>query len=526
MITDAPVVTDTAMTADALIDPRELPDVSIVIPLADAAATLPACLDSVLGQTIGADHIEIVLIGTATGRLGRALKRFARRHPGRIRLIDELADQRPAAVRNRGIDEARGRYLMFLDGSRKLAPSALEKMVKAADRHESDVVLGGDAAATADVFTGTAYWSLSANKIYRAELLNRRDLRFPVEAASGDIEEFTAAAYIAADFVSAVPDPGTITPIDARSDTEPAAPVDRIESAARMMAYVAATLPPGAERDHLMLRHIEVDLGDATGAAMMPESEARRLDILERARELLSRYLTPEIRTKLPAPMAIRFALIERGQHAAAQRMAGRKPDAKPPKKVIENGRVYAAYPFFRDPEIGVPDEAYDITDELTITQELEDVSWKGATCTLTGYAFFEELSTRKRSTKLVLRERRSGTEHRFHVTSLPRSDQLNKLGKPRSMSGFQCRLNLRQTGDGYPIKPGLWDVYLSVGFEGVNREVRIGRQRSATVDTTARRSVLVSASSVADGHEIVATPYYTEHDNLTFEVSSRLPLS
>jgi hypothetical protein len=508
---------------EILVDPRQLPDVTVVIAAATATSTLTVCLESLLAQTIPADRLEILLIGTAPGRLGRAVNRRVRRYPDRLHAIRDTG-RSAAAARNRGIDEARGRYLMFLDGSRRLAPGALATMVETADREESDIVLAGAPRGVASVFSGAAYWSLSADKIYRAELLRRRNLRFPSGTAGGDVEEFTASAYVGADLISAVEDPATITPIDARGDA-PVPASERIASAARMMAYVEANVPDGAQRDHLMRRHFEVDLGAATGLALMSEPADQRAGILESARRLLSRHLTPEIRAALPALMTVRFALIERGHDAAALTLAARKPDAKAPKKVIEDGRVYASYPFFRDLALGVPDDAFDITDELTVTQELENLSWSGAACTLTGYAFFEELSTRKRDTRILLRERRSGAEQRFIVTSVQRLDKVNRLGKARSMCGYRCRVNLRQTGDGYPIQPGLWDVYASVSFEGVTREVRLGHQRSAKVDTTARRSIVISEASIADGHELIVMPYFTDHDNLTFEVSSRLPL-
>ncbi|MDH7487996.1 MAG: glycosyltransferase [Anaerolineae bacterium] len=85
------------------------PTVSVVIPARNAAATLPACLDALRGQTGSPPRFEVIVVddgstddtATVAEAAGARVVRIA--HAGR------------AAARNRGAEAARGALLLFTD---------------------------------------------------------------------------------------------------------------------------------------------------------------------------------------------------------------------------------------------------------------------------------------------------------------------------------------------------------------------------------------------------------------------------
>ncbi|GAA4094964.1 glycosyltransferase family 2 protein [Actinomadura miaoliensis] len=102
--------------------------VSVIIPTYNCAKTLPACLESVLGQTY--DRIEITVVDDAsTDRSADIVKRYD------CTLIELPENRGPAAARNRGILASKGGILFFLDADVALAPDAVEKCVRILREH-------------------------------------------------------------------------------------------------------------------------------------------------------------------------------------------------------------------------------------------------------------------------------------------------------------------------------------------------------------------------------------------------------
>ena len=107
---------------------------SIVIPAHNAAATLAETLDSLLAQTRG-DWEAIVVDDGSTDATPEVAKAYSARDK-RFRLLD---GGRPAegvsAARNRGIAEATGRWLLFLDADDWIEPAFVERMVGKLEAH-------------------------------------------------------------------------------------------------------------------------------------------------------------------------------------------------------------------------------------------------------------------------------------------------------------------------------------------------------------------------------------------------------
>jgi glycosyltransferase involved in cell wall biosynthesis len=100
------------------------PLVSIVIPTYNQPAFLLEALDSVFAQTFE-DYEIIVVNDGSTDDTAERLKRYG----SRIRLITQ-ENQGIGRARNRGMDEASGRYIAFLDHDDLWHPLKLESQVR------------------------------------------------------------------------------------------------------------------------------------------------------------------------------------------------------------------------------------------------------------------------------------------------------------------------------------------------------------------------------------------------------------
>ncbi|MCI9552410.1 MAG: glycosyltransferase family 2 protein, partial [Acutalibacter sp.] len=117
------------------------PFISVIIPVYNAAAYLPACLESILAQDDPA--LEVVLVDDGSTDASSAIcEQYAQEHKDWQVLHTENQGAGPA--RNTGMALARGEYLMFMDSDDLLAgPGAVGLLAELARREEADVVLGG-----------------------------------------------------------------------------------------------------------------------------------------------------------------------------------------------------------------------------------------------------------------------------------------------------------------------------------------------------------------------------------------------
>ncbi|MCD7819443.1 MAG: glycosyltransferase [Lachnospiraceae bacterium] len=121
-------------------DPCPSPKISVIIPVFNVQNYLHECLDSITKQTL--PEIEIICVddGSADAS-GTILKEYAAVDK-RIRMIEQ-ENLYAGAARNRGIREARGEYLLFLDADDFFDLSLCEKAWRKAKEEDADIVLFG-----------------------------------------------------------------------------------------------------------------------------------------------------------------------------------------------------------------------------------------------------------------------------------------------------------------------------------------------------------------------------------------------
>ena len=111
--------------------------VSIVVPVFNAENYIVQTLQSVMDQSF-TDWELILVDDLSTDRSAVLIEEFAREHPeARIRLLYQESNAGAAAARNRGVDEAQGRYIAFLDADDIWYPDKLEKQLNYMQKHEA-----------------------------------------------------------------------------------------------------------------------------------------------------------------------------------------------------------------------------------------------------------------------------------------------------------------------------------------------------------------------------------------------------
>ncbi len=114
------------------------PKISVLIPVFNTAKYLPACLDSVLSQSM--PDFEIVAVNDAsTDNSLEILSEYAAKDP-RIRIENHARNKGLLAGRLTGIRAARGKYLLFLDSDDCFLPDFLKTLWAVAEKNLADIV--------------------------------------------------------------------------------------------------------------------------------------------------------------------------------------------------------------------------------------------------------------------------------------------------------------------------------------------------------------------------------------------------
>lgn len=107
---------------------------SVIIPMYNCGPVITRCLDSI-------DYQEADIIVVDDGSMddsANIVREYQVCHPN-VRLISK-ENGGPASARNKGIVEARGTYIMFVDADDYLLPNGIERLLKIAVENNADVL--------------------------------------------------------------------------------------------------------------------------------------------------------------------------------------------------------------------------------------------------------------------------------------------------------------------------------------------------------------------------------------------------
>ncbi|MBD3859358.1 glycosyltransferase [Bacillus sp. 28A-2] len=185
-----------------------MPAISLLVAVYNTSQYVEQCLQSIAEQSFS--DIEVILVNDgSTDHSGDLLEAFAKRDE-RFRVIHQT-NQGLGAVRNRGIEEARGTYIAFVDSDDILAPHYCKALYEKAEMAGADLVVSeywiqfeqsnrtipatllahrsADKASLIEALLHGDITGFSWNKLYRRAFIEEHHIRFPLRGELENIED-------------------------------------------------------------------------------------------------------------------------------------------------------------------------------------------------------------------------------------------------------------------------------------------------------------------------------------------------
>ena len=121
-------------------DIKQSPDISIIIPVYNVENYLKRCLDSIINNTY--KNIEIICVDNGSTDGSMKILKFYEKKDDRIVVLKQLK-RGPSAARNMGLDNAKGKYISFVDADDFVSFNAYEILMEVAEKHKLDMVIFG-----------------------------------------------------------------------------------------------------------------------------------------------------------------------------------------------------------------------------------------------------------------------------------------------------------------------------------------------------------------------------------------------
>ncbi|CAM5626878.1 glycosyltransferase family 2 protein [Streptomyces badius] len=375
------------------------PDVTVVVAVYNTMPYLTECLDSLVGQSIGRERLQVVAVDDgSTDDSGKELDRFAQLYPDVFTVVHQPNSGGPAAPSNRALELATGRFVYFIGSDDHLGEEALERMVSCADANESDVVIGKMVGTNGryvhqKLYTGNRDvtlddpelpFTLANTKLFRRELIEKHGLRFPEDMPVGSDQPFTIEACVRARKISVLSDYTCYYAVkrgDASNITYRANHLARLRCVQRIMEHTAALIPAGPRRDAVFKRHFDWELTKLLQKDFPALDADTRRQVCEGVGVLVDAYFTDGLRDGTGVKRRVRFGLARSGAVEELTRAVAEETAHGAPPFLLEGGRAFATYPGFRDPAVGLDDRWYEVLGEtvagrLSAGTRLESADW------------------------------------------------------------------------------------------------------------------------------------------------------
>jgi glycosyltransferase involved in cell wall biosynthesis len=490
-------------------------DVSVVIPFFNPGADIEDCLGSMVDQTLDHERFEVLLVddGSTDGSDERVAA-WVRRYPQLMSLRRIAPSGGPARPRNLGVDDARGRYVQFVDADDTLAPRALERLVEIADESDADIVVhkisaGGPRNIYHRLFRRTETRLTFADclplirngtvcKMFRRSFLREHDVRFPEGDTFVEDQHLCLRSYAHARSIAIFSDLVCYFHWRRRTGGEHFGDVDvdpvsyRAELAA-LLDVVDAEVTPAEARIAAARRYYRGEvLGRLRARAMLGYDDTYRRALVGQLRELAVERISPEVHDGLTALIRIQSALLLRGDVdgllAFSQRLDKLRLDAT------------AGDPRWRDGRLVIDVTGWLRYGEDDFRFERHGDGWAMPAAMAPGIDAADRLWTEADDDDLDL-----------DLASIARQDSslwstidglamtVDETGKP-TFAG-EVVIDPRTVAGGSPLTTGVWDLRLRIYFSGLPR---------ATALVPAGRQPLAAGTWVSGDDGSTATVFWT----------------
>ena len=115
---------------------KKLPLITVVVPVYQVKKYLNECVDSLLVQTY--TNLEILLVDDGSTDGSETVCDEYATKDARVRVIHQ-ENQGPSAARNAGIDQARGKYIAFVDSDDVALPDFIKVLYGLLEKYQADI---------------------------------------------------------------------------------------------------------------------------------------------------------------------------------------------------------------------------------------------------------------------------------------------------------------------------------------------------------------------------------------------------
>jgi CDP-glycerol glycerophosphotransferase len=407
------------------------PQISVVVPFHNNEDLLGDCLRSIARQTHA--NLEVIMVddGSTDGSVEIAKRRAA--DDPRFTLI-RVPNGGPGYARNRGIEQATGEYLAFVDADDMLPSHACEIMLHTLQQSGSDFVSGGverigpmgvtpsgmHARAIKTRRIGThisrapeLFWDVSVwNKMFRKSFWDASHMTFPEVRAWEDLQAMTRA-HVLAKAVDVIPDPiyywrerakGALSITQSRTNISNLR--DRITALLNIDGFLRERGERRLLREHqrkALVNDLWLYVCDLSRTSAEYQAEFMHLGggyLKQVDRRALAR---------LPSTHKLAYHLLRAGQLEQLLEFNAWQADQpiKTTPMVRRHGRIRADIPFREDHRrLKIPARVYRPQwRELDPFVRVEGITWHGKRMVITGCAFVPsvDITRRRHASKIII---------------------------------------------------------------------------------------------------------------------------
>jgi CDP-glycerol glycerophosphotransferase len=484
-----------------------VPRISVVVPFYNNEDLLGDCLQSIAAQTF--TDLEVIMVDDGSSDGSAAVARKQADADPRFRLVQVPHGGSPGYTRNRGVEQARGEFLAFVDADDMLPPHAYEKMLDTLEASGSDFVsgqvdrtgpmgvkpsalharalkgtrIGTHISKTPQLFYDVSVW----NKLFRRSFWDANHLTYPEGMLWEDLQIITRA-HVLAKAVDVIPDriyywrergKGALSITQSRTDITNIR--DRITALLAIDAFLRERGTPKLLRGH-QRKALTNDLWLYV-CDLSRTSEAYRAEFMELGNSYLSQ-VSRRVLASLPATHKLAYYLVRTSRLTQLVEFNGWQ--AEQPGRTLpvlrRHGRLRADLPFREDRELKIPARIYrPHWRELDPFVRIDGLGWQQDRLVISGAAFVPSIDVTKRrnTSKIVVLRPRSPRRPPIVIParSFQHPDATAWSMQDRytyDWAGLRCSVSSRWFRVGGRWLTGDWDCFVLVRGHGVWRVARL----------------------------------------------------
>ena len=482
---------------------RYPPRISVVVPFYNNGDVLGDCLQSIAGQTF--TDLEVIMVDDGSTDNGTEVARKWAADP-RFRLVHSDHGG-PGGARNRGVEQARGEFLAFVDADDMLPPHAYEVLLHTLESSGSDFVSGAVNRISTEGVTPSALharaikrrkigthvtrapellYDISVwNKLFRRSFWDAHQLYYPENMVWEDLQLMTRA-HVLAKAVDVIPDyvyywreraAGELSITQNRTDIQNLR--DRITALLAIDAFLRGHAPAKTLRQHqrkALVNDLWLYVRDLYRVSD---------DYLTEYFELVTSYLDQvgrRVLRTLPATHKLAYYLTRRRMRDQLLGFSPGSSTRRWPRSRWSGGTAGCSPTCRSAPtQLKIPARVYrPYWRDLDPYVEVESVTWQRGNLVIAGLAYVPsiDISKRRYTNKIViLRPRRKFRPPIVSLASFlhPRATQIS--GQERydyAWAGFRCEISSRWFRVAGRWLTGDWDCFILVRGHGVWRPARL----------------------------------------------------